>query len=59
MDLTFDDATTEFRAEVRDFLASNKDSFPTESYDTAEGFEQHRRWDKVLFDAGLSVITWP
>ena len=42
MDLTFDDATTEFRAEVRDFLASNKGSFPTESYDTAEGFEQHR-----------------
>ena len=35
------------------------DSFPTKSYDTAEGFEQHRRWDKVLFDAGLSVITWP
>ena len=59
MDLNFDDATLEFQAEVRDFLAANKDSFPTKSYDTAEGFEQHRRWDKVLFDAGLSVITWP
>jgi len=59
MDLNFDDATLAFQAEVRDFLASNKDSFPTKSYDTAEGFEQHRRWDKVLFDAGLSVITWP
>jgi alkylation response protein AidB-like acyl-CoA dehydrogenase len=23
------------------------------------GFEQHRRWDKVLYDAGLSVISWP
>ncbi|HEU4362989.1 MAG TPA: acyl-CoA dehydrogenase family protein, partial [Mycobacterium sp.] len=33
--------------------------FPTKSYDTADGFEQHRRWDKVLFDAGLSVISWP
>ena len=59
MDLSFDDATLEFQAEVRDFLAANKESFPTKSYDTAEGFEQHRRWDKVLFDAGLSVITWP
>src|ERR1700741_4331065 len=59
MDLAFDTETEEFRAEVRDFLAKNKDSFPTKSYDTAEGFEQHRHWDRVLFDAGLSVITWP
>jgi alkylation response protein AidB-like acyl-CoA dehydrogenase len=59
MDLNIDDETQEFRAEVREFLAANKASFPTKSYDTAEGFEQHRRWDKVLFDAGLSVISWP
>jgi alkylation response protein AidB-like acyl-CoA dehydrogenase len=59
MDLDFDEATEEFRAEVRDFLEANKGSFPTRSYDTADGFEQHRRWDKVLYDAGLSVITWP
>ncbi len=59
MDLTFDEATEGFRAEVRGFLAGHTDDFPTESYDTAEGFEQHRRWDKILFDAGLSVITWP
>ena len=59
MDLAFDGETEEFRVEVRDFLAANKEHFPTKSYDTAEGFEQHRRWDKVLFDAGLSVIAWP
>ena len=59
MDLDFDDATCAFRNEVRDFLAANRNSFPTKSYDTAEGFEQHRQWDKTLFDAGLSVITWP
>lgn len=59
MDLTIDHATQEFRTEVHDFLAANEAHFPTKSYDTAEGFEQHRRWDKVLFDAGLSVITWP
>ncbi len=59
MDLQYDDATEEFRTEVRNFLAANKDSFPTKSYDNAEGFEQHRRWDRILFDAGLSVVTWP
>src|SRR6202048_899587 len=59
MDLNFDDATLEFQTEVREFLAAKKDSFPTKSYDTAEGFEQHRHWDKVLYEAGLSVITWP
>jgi alkylation response protein AidB-like acyl-CoA dehydrogenase len=59
MDLDFDEATEDFRTEVRGFLAANKASFPTKSYDTAEGFEQHRRWDRVLYDAGLSVITWP
>jgi alkylation response protein AidB-like acyl-CoA dehydrogenase len=59
MDLDFDDDTATFQQEVREFLAAHRESFPTLSYDTAEGFEQHRRWDKVLFDADLSVITWP
>ena len=59
MDLNYDDQTCAFRDEVRTFLTQNKESFPTKSYDTAAGFEQHRHWDRVLFDAGLSVITWP
>lgn len=59
MDLHIDDDTEAFRVEVREFLTAHTAEFPTESYDTAEGFEQHRRWDKILFDAGLSVITWP
>ena len=59
MDLHYDAETSAFRDEVRTFLAEHQESFPTESYDTAEGFEQHRHWDRVLFDAGLSVITWP
>ena len=59
MDLHYDDQTRVFRDEVRAFLTANTASFPTKSYDTAEGFAQHRHWDRVLFDAGLSVITWP
>jgi alkylation response protein AidB-like acyl-CoA dehydrogenase len=59
MDLHYDAETCAFRDEVRTFLAEHQKSFPTKSYDTAEGFGQHRHWDRVLFDAGLSVITWP
>lgn len=59
MDLTYDEETCTFRDEVRHFLADTRESFPTKSYDTAEGFAQHRQWDRILFDAGLSVITWP
>ena len=59
MDLHYDDETLTFQREVREFLSSHREAFPTHSYDTAEGFGQHRRWDKALFDAGLSVITWP
>ena len=59
MDLNYDAQTCAFRDEVRSFLAASTHHFPTKSYDTAEGFEQHRHWDRVLFDAGLSVITWP
>jgi alkylation response protein AidB-like acyl-CoA dehydrogenase len=59
MDLAYDEQTCAFRDEVRSFLEAHQESFPTKSYDTAEGFEQHRRWDTVLFDAGLSVIAWP
>ena len=59
MDLELDEDTLAFQAEVREFLSANADSIPTGSYDNAEGFDQHRHWDRVLFDAGLSVITWP
>ncbi len=59
MDIDYDESTLAFRDEVRSFLAANRHEFPTRSYDCAEGFEQHRRWDRVLFDAGLSVIAWP
>ena len=59
MDLKLDEQTLAFQAEVREFLSSNVESIPTKSYDNAEGFAQHRHWDRVLFDAGLSVVTWP
>ncbi|MGO8853046.1 acyl-CoA dehydrogenase family protein, partial [Mycobacterium sp.] len=59
MDLDLDEETLAFRAEVKGFLADNVEAIPTKSYDNTEGFAQHRHWDRVLFDAGLSVINWP
>lgn len=59
MDLDLDEETLAFQGEVREFLAANAEVMPTKSYDNAQDFAQHRVWDRVLFDAGLSVITWP
>ena len=52
MDLDDDEATCAFRDEVRTLLAANTASFPTKSYDTAEGFRTAPTLGRVLFDAG-------
>lgn len=59
MDLDLDRETLEFRDEVRAWLADNVRHAPTESYDSAEGFQRHREWEARLADARLSVVTWP
>lgn len=59
MDIALDEETLAFQAEVRSFLTEHRAAIPAMSYDNADGFAQHRTWDRVLFDAGLSVITWP
>ncbi|MCF8609633.1 acyl-CoA dehydrogenase family protein [Gordonia sp. HY285] len=59
MDLLFDDAAQEFRAEVRSWLAANVPAEPLPSMDTAEGFEAHRRWEATMADARMSVVSWP
>src|SRR5262249_36624000 len=56
MDL--DEEFTEFRVEVRDWLATHVPrSLP--SMDTAEGFAAHRAWERELAAARLSVVSWP
>lgn len=64
MDLRFTDEQDGFRLEVRQWLEQNVpgEKFgrtPLESLDTAVGFEQHRKWERRLFDARLSVVSWP
>ncbi|WP_371185571.1 acyl-CoA dehydrogenase family protein [Thalassotalea maritima] len=59
MELQFTEQQQQFRQEVRAWLAENKPKQKLASYDTKEGFEQHRAWEKVLFDARYSMVTWP
>ncbi|ONI70742.1 acyl-CoA dehydrogenase [Actinosynnema sp. ALI-1.44] len=58
MDLDLDAATLAFQAEVRSWLAANTPA-DLPSMDTADGFEAHRAWERTLFDARLSVVSWP
>lgn len=59
MDLQFTPAQQSFRAEVREWLRMHVPREPFASYDTREGFEQHRRWEASLADGGWSSVTWP
>ncbi|MEV6710518.1 acyl-CoA dehydrogenase family protein [Lentzea sp. NPDC051208] len=57
MDLDLDAATLEFQAEVRSWLAAHVR--PLSSMDTAQGFEEHRSWERLLASERLSVVSWP
>jgi alkylation response protein AidB-like acyl-CoA dehydrogenase len=59
MDLDFDPAVVEFRAEVREWLHDNVPTTPLPSMDSAEGFETHREWERTMADARWSVVGWP
>jgi len=59
IDLTLTPRYQEFRDECRRWLADHKPASPIASMDTPEGFEQHREWERLLFDNGWSVPAWP
>ncbi|HLW15875.1 MAG TPA: acyl-CoA dehydrogenase family protein, partial [Actinomycetota bacterium] len=58
MDLTYTPEQIEFRSGLRAWLAS---SVPRNlaSPGSREGFEQHRAWERALFDAGYAGVSWP
>jgi alkylation response protein AidB-like acyl-CoA dehydrogenase len=58
MDLSYTPEQISFRASLRSWLASN---VPRDlaSPGTREGFEQHRAWERALFDAGYAGVSWP
>ena len=59
MNLTFTPEQQAFRAEVRDWLRTHVPREPLASYDTREGFEQHRAWEATLASNGFSALNWP
>jgi alkylation response protein AidB-like acyl-CoA dehydrogenase len=64
MDLRFTPEQERFRAEARSWLEANVPSAangtgPLPSLDTAAGFEAHRGWERTMFDARWSVVSWP
>lgn len=59
MDLTYTPEQQAFRAQVRAWLKDNVRKERLKSYDTREGFEQHREWESKLAAAGYSAVMWP
>jgi alkylation response protein AidB-like acyl-CoA dehydrogenase len=58
MDLRWSTQDEAFRQEARSWLASNVPA-GLPSGDTAEGFAAHLEWERALFAAGWSVVSWP
>ena len=59
MDLHYSPEQQAFRKEVRKWFKSNKPKELLASFDTLEGFESHRLWEKKLSEGNWTAITWP
>jgi len=59
MDLTYTAVEDAFRLEARVWLEANVPRERWPSGDTAEGFALHRTWEKRLFEARWSAVSWP
>src|SRR5207302_309381 len=59
VDLDFTAHEEEFRRIARSWLEDNVPAAPLASMDTAEGFEQHRAWERELYAGGWSAVSWP
>jgi hypothetical protein len=44
---------------VREWLEGNVPDPALASMDSADGFEAHRKWERMLFDGGWGVVSWP
>jgi alkylation response protein AidB-like acyl-CoA dehydrogenase len=58
VDLRWSDREEAFRAEARWWLESNRPG-PMPSGDTRAGFAAHREWERALYAARWSVVSWP
>ncbi|MEJ2533473.1 MAG: acyl-CoA dehydrogenase family protein [Halioglobus sp.] len=59
MDLEFTAQQQDFRREIRNWLQANVPATPLQSFDTEEGFRQHRAWEATLNGGRWGMVTWP
>jgi alkylation response protein AidB-like acyl-CoA dehydrogenase len=59
VDLTYTADEQAFRAEAREWLEAHVPAEPLASFDTREGFEQHRAWERTLAEGRWSAVSWP
>ncbi len=59
MDLRFTPEQQAFRKEAREWLEAHVPKEPLRSFDTREGFEEHRVWERELNAGGFSMVPWP
>jgi alkylation response protein AidB-like acyl-CoA dehydrogenase len=59
MQLAYTPSQDAFRAEVRGWLTANVPAEALRSFDTEEGFQAHREWERRLDAAGYSMVPWP
>ena len=59
MDLRYSDSQQAFRAEVRAWLSEHVPANSLPSFDTEEGFEAHRDWERTLAEGNWGMVTWP
>jgi alkylation response protein AidB-like acyl-CoA dehydrogenase len=59
MNLSFTDEQKAFRQEIRGWLEANVPAQALASFDTEEGFRQHREWESVLNAGRWGMVTWP
>jgi alkylation response protein AidB-like acyl-CoA dehydrogenase len=59
VDLRFTPEQEAFRKEAREWLEAHVPKQPLRSFDTREGFEEHRVWERELNAGGFSMVPWP
>ena len=59
MELAYTEEHKAFREEIRSWLAANVPAEPLKTFDTEEGFQQHREWEAKLNEGRWGMVTWP
>jgi alkylation response protein AidB-like acyl-CoA dehydrogenase len=59
MDLRYTPEQQDFRREARAWLEASVPKEPLHSFDTEQGFEEHREWETKLHAGGFAMVPWP